>query len=93
MTDVFATLIVPAQDAPLAREIAGSFSPGGSGEFTTPLSADGLEPVSHYISSGYMPEQSVIEIETVIPTCDSSEDNPFVAMERMGLMIITPPEE
>lgn len=93
MTDVFATIIVTADSAPLAREIAGSFSPGGSGEFTTPLSADGLEPVSHYISSGYMPEQFVIEIEAVLATADISEDDPFAAMERLGLMIVNPPME
>lgn len=27
------------------------------GMWTTPLSATGIEPVSHYISSGYIPEQ------------------------------------
>lgn len=55
MTDVFRTLIVPAADAPLVREIAASFGPGGVGMFTTPLSASGADPASHYISSGYIP--------------------------------------
>lgn len=91
--DIFRTLIVTADSAPLAREIAASFSSGGSGEFTTPLSADGLEPVSHYISSGYMPEQFVIEIEAVLATSDISEDEPFATMARLGLMIVNPPVE
>lgn len=57
MPDVFRTLIVTAATAPLAREIAASFGSGGAGMWTTPLSADGLEPASHYISSGYIPAE------------------------------------
>jgi hypothetical protein len=53
--DIFRTLIVTADSAPLAREIAASFGPGGAGMWTTPLSADGQEPASHYISSGFIP--------------------------------------
>ena len=65
MADQFATLIIAAQDAPLAREIAAAFGPGGQGMWTTPLSADGLEPVdnpqgvTHYISSGFIPAEFV----------------------------------
>jgi hypothetical protein len=57
MTDIFRTLVVTASDAPLAREIAASFGPGGVGMFTTPLSASGLDPATHYISSGYVPPE------------------------------------
>ena len=59
MPDTFATLIIAAQDAPLARAIAASFGSGGSGMFTTPLSASGLDPATHYISSGYIPSEFV----------------------------------
>lgn len=55
--DIFRTLIVTGDSAPLAREIAGSFGSGGEGMWITPLSANGEEPASHYISSGYIPEQ------------------------------------
>ena len=57
MADTFQTLIVTADSAPLAREIAASFGPGGARMWTTPLSSDGTDPASHYISSGYIPEQ------------------------------------
>jgi hypothetical protein len=57
MADLFRTLILPDANVALAREIAASFGPGGVGMFTTPLSADGLEPASHYISSGYVPAE------------------------------------
>jgi hypothetical protein len=53
--DIFRTLIVPTANVELARQIAASFGPGGSGMWTTPLSATGAEPASHYISSGYVP--------------------------------------
>jgi len=56
MADTFATLIIVASDAPLARAIAASFGSGGVGMWTTPLSADGTDPATHFISSGYIPE-------------------------------------
>lgn len=59
MTDQFSTLIIAAQDAPLARQIAAAFGPGGEGMWITPLSADGLDPATHYISSGYIPAEFV----------------------------------
>ena len=131
--DTFATLIIQAQDAPLAREIAAAFGPGGIGMFTTPLSATGLDPVTHYISSGYIPSEfvslapsttwsqdengqwiatdsypgdaatvyayasqagiqcSLADVEGVFSRSDCSAQEPFVAMSRMGLMIVNPP--
>lgn len=57
MADAFRTMIVPTANVELAREIAASFGPGGANMWTTPLSADGNEPASHYISSGYVPAE------------------------------------
>lgn len=57
MADAFRTLICTAADAPLARAIAASFGPGGEGMWTTGLSADGAAPATHYVSTGYIPEQ------------------------------------
>jgi len=133
MADTFATLIIAAQDAPLAREIAAAFGPGGSGMFTTPLNASGLDPASHYISSGYIPSEfvslapsttwtqdeegnwivvdhypgdaatvyayatqagiqcSLADVEGVFSRSDCSPQEPFVAMGRLGLMIVNPP--
>lgn len=133
MADQFSTLIIAAQDAPLAREIAAAFGPGGAGMFTTPLSASGLDPASHYISSGYIPQEfvslapsttwtqdedgqwiatdhypgdaatvyayasqagiqcSLADVEGVFSRSDCSGQEPFVAMGRMGLMIVNPP--
>ncbi len=132
MADIFRTLIVTAADAPLAREIAASFGPGAVGMWTTPLSADGLDPASHYISSGYIPEAfaymvpsqtweqdeagawvmtasepgdpvvvhaaaseagvscTLAEVDAIFASADVTAQEPFVAMGRLGLVIVNP---
>lgn len=133
MAYLFRTLIVTAADAPVARAIAAAFGPGGVGMWTTPLSASGLNPATHYISTGYIPAEFVsmcpmatwaqdedgdwvqtdfyagdaasvygacqqaglpytlAQIEGVFVRSDVSQQEPFVAMGRLGLQIINPP--
>jgi len=55
--DIFRTLILPANVTPLAQEIAATLSPGGAGMWTTGLSATGLPPATHYISTGFIPPE------------------------------------
>ena len=55
--DIFRTLIVPAANVDLARAVGASFGPGGAGMWTTPLSASGSDPATHYISTGYVPPE------------------------------------
>ena len=51
--DIFRTLIVPADQAPLARLIAETLDPVNCSDmFQTGLSPTGDEPATHYISSG-----------------------------------------
>ena len=57
MADIFRTLIITAATAPLARQIAAAMGDGGIGMWTTPLSATGAEPASHYISTGLIPDE------------------------------------
>jgi hypothetical protein len=64
MADSFLTLIVTADHVDLARNLAASFGPGGAGMWTTPLSASGAEPASHYVSSGMLPA----EFADMVPT-------------------------
>ena len=61
-TDVFRTMVVPAANAPLARQIAETVAPvAGLGMWQSMLSADGQEPVTHYVSTGYIgPEWEVL---------------------------------
>ncbi|MDR0182410.1 hypothetical protein [Lysobacter arvi] len=48
------TLIVTADLAPLARELASLLSPAGTGMFETALSPNGEEPATHFISAGFL---------------------------------------
>lgn len=82
MADLFRTLVINAQDADNARMIAAAFGPGGINMWTTPLSADGQEPATHYISSGYIPSEFV----SLAPctTWEQDEDGNWVAAEVYG---------
>lgn len=64
MSDIFRTLIVTAADAPLAREIAATLSSGGAAMWTTPLSPTGNMPITHYVSSGFIP----VGWQAMVPT-------------------------
>lgn len=64
MAENFLTLIVTAAHVNLARNLAASFGPGGAGMWTTPLSSDGAEPATHYVSSGMLPA----EFADMVPT-------------------------
>ena len=56
MPDVFRTMIITAADAPLVRSIADMFAGSPQHMWQTGLSADGKEPATHYIATGYVPE-------------------------------------
>ena len=85
MADVFRTIIVPAEQQQAAQEIA-------PGCFTTGLSADGAEPATHYIASGYLPVDQVDAI-ALLAGVGVSEEEPFAVMARLGLHMVTPTEE
>lgn len=72
--DIYRTLIVTADSAPLAREIAASFGPGGVGMWTTPLSSDGAEPATHFISSGYIPPEFAYMVPSQTWAMDENGD-------------------
>jgi hypothetical protein len=133
--DIFRTLIVDDANVALAREIAASFGPGGVGMWTTPLSSDGNEPASHYISSGYVPAEFAYmvpsqewtqdedgewtlvlsepgdpiavythasengvectqdDVDALFVAADVTAQESFVAMARLGLQIVNPPDE
>lgn len=80
--DIFATLIVTAANVAQSRTIAATF-PGGDGMFTSELSATGNAPATHYISSGYMPEEIVQAVNAVVAVSDLE---PADALIAAGLM-------
>ena len=130
MSDIFRRLIVPTANVDLAQSIAASFGPSGDGMWTTPLSATGFDPATHYISSGYVPmaysylvpsqtweqdadgewimvsstpgdpvavyahcietgvECTQEEIDDLFAVVDVTEQGPFTAMDRLGLLMI-----
>lgn len=57
VNDVFATLIVTAENAPLARQLAAGLSSRGVGMFTAALGKDGV--VTHYCTSGWMDSEVI----------------------------------
>jgi hypothetical protein len=133
--DVYRNLIIPADQAPLARLIAATLDPVNcQNMFTTGLSPTGDEPATHYISSGGISEgfaalvpftvwaqegdppewvevshdpgkpvktyelclQAGLEvtleaIEVMYASADVTAENPWAAMDRMGLQLVRPP--
>ena len=83
--DIFATLIVTAANVEQARTIAATFT-GGEGMFTSELSATGNAPATHYISSGYMPEEIV---QAIAPVSAVSDLAPVDALIAAGLKPLT----
>jgi hypothetical protein len=75
VTEIFRTLIVPAADAPLARQIALTLSPvGGSGMWTTGLSASGQEPATHFVSTGLIGPDFAMLVPCTFWAVDESGD-------------------
>jgi hypothetical protein len=75
VTEIFRTLIVPSADAPLARQIALTLSPvGGSGMWTTGLSASGQEPATHFVSTGLIGPDFAMLVPCTFWAVDESGD-------------------
>ena len=90
---VHRTIIVPATLAESARAAcAGLAGPGGSGMFTTPLSATGMFPATHYISSGLieqlfadlLPLTSVILADDGTPSVETRPGNVALTAQLAG---------
>ncbi|GEM_PF-1660779 len=129
--DVFLTLIVEDAEVALARTVAATMSPGGVGMWTTPLSATGQLPATHWISTGWVPagwqaivptqtweqaedgtwtetgstpgdpdavlaaceaaglEVTAAEIAALFAAADVTAQDPWVAMGRLGLQLLS----
>ena len=101
-TDVFRTMIVPSTQAALARQIAETIAPvAGAGMWQSMLSADGQEPATHYVSTGYigpewevlMPLQTWEEIDGVWTQTDAEPGDAaqlFGVLQQLGSDITLP---
>ena len=88
MSLVFQTYIVPDESVVDARQIAVTLAGSeGEGMWTTPLSADGAAPATHWISTGWVDEQFAQQLASApeMATSDISAEEWPVACERMGL--------
>ena len=85
----FETMIVPAATQTEAQAIAAAFE-GGAGMFTTACSSTGLSPATHYISSGFL-DDAIVEALRDVPGIDISDEDPFVALARLDLKIVSDP--
>ena len=81
MAELFRTIIIPAQHITLARTIAASFGPGGVGMFTTPLAPPDATTPTHFISSGYIPEQFV----AMIPPMQTNPNLIYSFIQQNGI--------
>jgi len=130
MTDIFRTLILPADVTPLAQEIASTLSPAGAGMWTTGLAPTAEGPATHFISTGLIGpdfahmvpcqtyaqdeegewvlvstepgspvavtqacnalglEVTLEQVEGIFAVADVTDQEPFVAMGRMGLVMV-----
>lgn len=106
----FKTMIINASIAEQARALAEQLSSSAKGMWTTPLSATGIYPATHYISTGMIgvefasmleSAQGLVEgafqlgitidlatAEYLLNNADISDEEPFVAMEQLGLQMI-----
>ena len=89
---IFRTMIVPAAEQAEAQAIAAEY-PGGEGMFTTACSPTGLLPATDYISSGYVTTDIVDALAAGLVDEDISEEPPFVALDRLGLKLVSEPDE
>lgn len=68
------TIIVDAAQVELARSLCAALAgPAGEGMFSTPLSASGLFPATHYISAGLIEDTFAAILPLDIP---GAEDTP-----------------
>ena len=86
--EIFRTIVVSADEQVEAQAIAAKY-PGGAGMFTTACSPTGDLPATDYISSGLMSVEIVDALAEGLTDEDISEDPPFVALERLGLKLVT----
>ena len=92
VVEIFRTIIVPADEQAEAQAIAAEY-PGGEGMFTTACSPTGLLPATDYISSGYVTTDIVDALAAGLVDEDITEEPPFVALDRLGLQLVSEPDE
>jgi hypothetical protein len=115
--DIYKNVIVADDQVELTRNIIVTVDPvGGYGFLGTGLSVDGNLPITFWITSGYLTEETVAmmmsaeemytqaqdadmtdvtlaQCEAIMATADVTDDQPFIALARLGLQLYVPPED
>ena len=92
------TIICPAASQARGQELMLTIL-GETGYFITGLGATSEGPVTHYITSGPLPEIDGFDFDRasalheLCTICDVSDEENFVAMARLGLVIVQPPDQ
>ena len=64
MSEIIAHIVIDDNVKPQAKSCVNGLSSRASGMFESPLSADGLEPVTHWISSGWVDSGLVVALSS-----------------------------
>ena len=91
------TIICPAFAQARGQELMLTIL-GETGYFITGLGATAEGPITHYITSGPLPQVDGFDpvkaaaLNELCSICDVSDEENFVAMARLGLVIVQPVE-
>lgn len=86
MTYVFKSIVVTVATVDQAREQAAKCE-GGNNMFETALSPTGFAPITNYISSGYI-TQCILDNLQSVPNIVISDLPPFDLMESLNLKLV-----
>ena len=92
--NVLRTIIVPANQVGVGRQLGVEIDPHGHGMFVSGLSANGLPPASHYVSSGLMDESfasslnSGLSLHSATVAGAARQNIPKVATEQDAVNIV-----
>lgn len=89
MSTVMRTMIVPSALREVAQQVAAGIM-GASGErmWMTPLSFDGKDPATHYVSSGFVDEtfaELLVDAESMFSACQENGIN--VTSEQCAALV------
>lgn len=95
---VHRTMIVPVSHVVMARNICATLPPSnsGAGMFTTPLSALGILPATHYISAGMIQQEfaDLMDNPTALYAACQAAGLPYTQLQitlMLGLCTISKP--
>lgn len=89
------TCIIPDAYVALARQLAAAAAESGVGMFTTPLSATGQEPATHWISAGLLREEfaAILDDAQAIADLSGGQVSLATAQSMLDASVVRRPHE